>query len=298
MVKVDDIQIHYDKAIDVLSLFEEKLSSFGINMMVLKGLGLASLYPHPRNRSFSDIDVYYYDDYDKVKTLLLDKFKIKLKDRVYDHHSSFIYDGIMLENHYDFIDTHAYASHKKFEELLKKLAKEEKETKLNFKDSKGRDFLVNAPGAMLNLLFNLNHLGSHFAGEVISIRHLLDWYFIWKTSIDKVDVNEFYSILSKFHKLKFCNVLNGALIRVFDLDKAMFYGYEENEKLELKMIANIVNPRLNSKNKENFFVTVDRFFTNMWKYKLFYSNETIFGILFKKSYIYINNTFRRTSKKH
>ena len=273
VMKVDAIEKHYDKTVEVVDEFRELLSKHNIQMMLIKGLGICRFYPNPRHRTMSDIDIYLYGDHDKAVKILEEELGIKTSCRVKDHHSKMNYKGLLIENHYDFIDTNTYKDTVESEKLLKELA------------AKGNE-------PLLHLLFNVYHLASHFAGEVISLRHLLDWYFLWQEYADKVDIDEFYKIVDKAGKRRFCNGLNGVIIRFFGLSSGVFEGYVADEKLEEKMCKNILNPELEIEGKERVLVTFNRFLKNRWKYKLIYPRENVLMVLVKKFVIWLKNLIK------
>lgn len=53
-------------------------------------------------------------------------------DRSHHHHTVFHWNGISVENHYDFVNVYSHPCHKKIDQMLKKLA--EKEESVTSKD--------------------------------------------------------------------------------------------------------------------------------------------------------------------
>ena len=114
-----------------------KLSRFfaehGIKMMIIKGYGLSLNYPVPNHRPCSDIDIWLFEErseddgsikrfsaQQRADNLLREHFGIKI-DEDKHHHTVFYFDGIMVENHYDFLNIHAHRSNRIIEKRLKHL---------------------------------------------------------------------------------------------------------------------------------------------------------------------------------
>ncbi len=75
-------------------------------------------YPNPAHRPCGDIDIWLYGEQEKGDKLLQKK-GIAI-DSSHHHHTVFHVNGVMVENHYDFINIHAHLSSRTLEqELLK-----------------------------------------------------------------------------------------------------------------------------------------------------------------------------------
>lgn len=85
-----------------------------------------------------------------------DKFGIDIVN-LHEHHTVFTFQGVSVENHYEFINTKARKSSVALEARFKELAKEDTWTK----DEKL--YNVYYPSVNLNALFWVKHCASHFA---------------------------------------------------------------------------------------------------------------------------------------
>ena len=147
----------------------ETYHSEGIEMMILKGIGLSQLYPVPQHRPCSDIDIYLMGKQREGDNLMRKKYGIKINEG-HHHHTVFHLKGILIENHYDFIEAHSRRSKARLEEYLKELSTTEQPLKARLRNE---EYLQPAPN--LNALFLTLHAADHFAAENISIRHITDW---------------------------------------------------------------------------------------------------------------------------
>ena len=288
----DNIEKKYYYALNVLSEIQELFTSNGIAIMLLKGIGFSSYYPIPNHRTFSDIDIYLYGDHDKGNQLLKDNFNVSVSEYLH-HHTNIIYKGIMLENHYDFINIRTHKCNIKLNKILINLSVNEKGEKLPLVNSGGKVFDVTIPSPTMNAIFNMRHLSAHFASEVISMRHLLDWALFLKKEHSEINFTRLCIILEDHYMLSFYNAINGVLIKNFGMNPLYVSNYVENVELENKIFANILNPKLPSKTKSNIFVRIideiKIFINNRWKHKLIYPKESIFLMFIKMSMSYILN---------
>lgn len=142
----------------------------GLRMMVLKGYGLSLDWPVPNHRVMGDLDIYNFGKWREADALVAQNCGIKV-DEGHEHHTVFNYKGVMVENHYDFINTKAHRDARKIENRLKLLAE---------KDCRGIEVLgetIYLPSADFNAIFLMRHMGQHFAGEHLNLRQILDWGF-------------------------------------------------------------------------------------------------------------------------
>lgn len=82
-------------------------ASKGIRMMVLKGYGLSLDWPTPNHRAVGDLDIYNFGKWKEADALVAEQCEIKV-DEGHEHHTVFCFNGVTVENHYDFINTKAH----------------------------------------------------------------------------------------------------------------------------------------------------------------------------------------------
>lgn len=158
--------LSFQDAVDGFERFERVFSNLmdlcrknHIRLLLLKGFGLSSLYPSPRLRSFGDIDVYPFNDYEKLNSLLGGN------DETSDgKHSELLFEGVEIENHKTIIYTHT----RKY-----KLVSEYINASLPNVEKVEGDYYVLSPEA--NLVFLLVHSLTHLNSiYFLSMRNVLD----------------------------------------------------------------------------------------------------------------------------
>ena len=210
----------------------------GIKTVVLKGVGLSTLYPVPSHREGGDIDIYTYSANkdtmsDKQANAMAD---VLMQERGMDvdieysyKHSLFHYNGVPIENHKTFLNMKAYNIAGQMEEFLKG----------NMKPSLVAlpcgEILV--PSAVFNTVFVALHTFQHYCAGM-TLHHLCDWAIVLSRyglciplSIkDKSFIDGVYALTA------LCNRYLGTAISV-----------EGDEKLAGEILSEILLPRYSVK---------------------------------------------------
>ena len=270
----------YQKA--VISKLAKFFSEHGINMLILKGYGLSLNYPVPNHRPCGDIDIWLFEDCEtangsvqrvvaqqRADKLLQEHFGVQI-DNDKHHHTVFYLDGVMVENHYDFLNVHAHSSNKIIEQRLLELVQQPCEAV----DVDGAT--VYLPAADCHALFLLRHSASHFAAERITLRHLLDWrYFIEKYShgMDWAGLHEF---ARKMNMHRFLNAMNAICIDYLGLPSECVPAFDRDAELEKRVWNEILHPEFSEEMPKgagylkSWRFMLRRWWTNRWKHRIVY----------------------------
>ncbi len=244
-------------------------ASHGIRMMVLKGYGLSLLYPHPNHRPCGDIDIWLFGEQERSDKLLHEELGVEIEEN-HEHHTVFHIDGVMIENHYDFLDVHTHLSNKEVEGVLRKQLETECETVMV------NGAMVYLPPVNFNALFLLRHAAGHFASAEIALRHVTDWCLFVKHYHGAIDWKWLYDLAKKQNMHRFLDCLNGLCIGYLGLSKDLFPGFERDEKLEARVMEDIMNPKFRDKSAigsnplRDFCYRFRRWWGQRWKHKLVY----------------------------
>lgn len=220
-----------------------------IPMMVLKGYGLSLNYPKPNHRPIGDLDIYLFGKQQEGDAAIR-KQGVKV-DSSHHHHTTFEFEGLFVENHYDFLNIYSHRGNMQIEESLKRLSV----------SSKQDEHIPNVcyPTDEFNALFLLRHMGAHFAAEKITLRHLLDWALAPQVVLDEeYKMQDFRQAVNAI-----CNHRLGFSLPVTKEDKEM----------ENRVFYDIIHPY--SYRKLTLWVRFKRWFAHRWKNRLFY-HENLF----------------------
>ncbi len=179
-VNVDVIEKRYDRYHSALTRLTQFFAQADIKFMVLKGLPLAQLFPVPQHRESGDLDIFMFGDGHKG-----DKYAVEQGLKI-DHsnskHSSFYFEGIPVENHVNFLDTHKHKVGKVLNRYLVEILEAEGVQPLAL------DQLTNTyfPSPTFDAIFLSRHMMCHLM-DGVAVRHLCDWALFLNHNYDKID---------------------------------------------------------------------------------------------------------------
>lgn len=181
----------------------------GLRCCVLKGQGIAALYPQPLRRQPGDIDLWVEGGSEKVLCFLEDNF-FGLGQVVIHHVDARIIDGVETEIH--FIPVYACNPflHKRLQRFFRQHADEQ------FSNiDKGLDFAY--PTLDFNAVYILAHIYMHFLYEGIGLRQIVDYYYVLKSLGDE-GRKQAASDIKKVGLLKFACAVMYVLQQVCGMD--------------------------------------------------------------------------------
>lgn len=242
----------------------EILKVGGFKMMVLKGGGLSWNYPIPHLRPSGDLDIWCFGKEQEVDEYLsLEGIKI---DKSHHHHSVFFYNGITVENHFDFINVYSRPSSKLLEKKLKEFAV------VGCLEKDG----IYYPSAQFNAVFLLRHCAAHFASTKMTIRQVMDWGLFMEKHHNAIEWKEYLSYLKEVGMFRFYNLLGLFCMHYLGFDASVFNGLY-NDDLFDRFSHEIISPEFqeqeNGKLLRSLWVKPRRWWHNRWKNRLCYPDS-------------------------
>jgi hypothetical protein len=273
----------YEHRVQVINKLASLYANNNIPFMVIKGYGISLYYPNPRHRTFSDVDTYHFGRFEEADRQVVDELGSEIDTGVH-HHTTCVYKGVLIENHYDFINTTQRNSNVKFERILKA----EAENGCVEHNVDGIRILL--PSAMFNALFLMRHMAAHYAAERVSVRHLCDWMQFVKReyrNIDWVRVNRIYE---QFNMKRFADAITRICITHLGLEASIVPDVNTDIKLEHRILNDILYPEFADAKPKGFVRIVwwktRRYYANRWKHKLIY-NESWVWTFFQSAYAHL-----------
>lgn len=276
------IEKRYIKQKNVIVFLASFFATHGIHMMILKGYGLSLNYPIPEHRPCGDIDIWLFRveknvDGKNVITnvqreaddLLRRELNVDICEDVH-HHTVFYFEGVLIENHYDFLNVHAHASNRIVENRLQKLVRK------SMVSVQICGAVLYLPSVDFNFLFLLRHTASHFASENIGLRHLLDWkYFIDENASD-ISWNLMERFVEDMNMHRFMHCINGICIDYLGMEASLVPPFEREYNLEQRVISDILSPEFEEiKPCDEYLLLLlawkfRRWWANRWKHRIVY----------------------------
>lgn len=260
----------------------------GIRMMVLKGYGMSLNYPIPEHRPGGDIDTYHFGLCDEADALVSESLGVKI-DSSHHHHTTFRVHGVLVENHYDFINVHAHKDAPAIEAKLKELAN---------KDFHSVDVLgetIYLPSVDFNTIFLMRHMAQHFAGERITLRQVLDWGLFMKSHSSEVNWEMASAFLQQIGLWDFCMMINSICVEYLGIDASCFPGVSDDKSMVDRIMNDILEPEFSGKEPKPFLkkwiFKSRRWWSNRWKHRLVY-NDSLFSTAYTLTLSYLRKPKR------
>lgn len=269
----------------VLALMEKlalKFKEAGMDVMFMKGATNALWYPAPHLRVFSDIDYYLFGESEKGAKEL-EKIGVKTSDFSH-HHTRAHIDGVLLENHYDFLDRKNHQSDLLLDDELKRLAAEDgRRYPFRFENSNADNAYCMSP--TMNAIFLLRHMGIHFFSETVPLRMLYDWALFQKKYSSEVDWDKVFKLYEESGMSGFSQMIQGILTSKMGLDMSGCSIQPLLGKTTDKIWKSIYQMSPQNPYKENDFRNALfegwLFLKNRWKFYLVFQNESYWNLFVK-----------------
>lgn len=278
---------------ELAKLFEKE----GLDIMFMKGATLAQLYPKPEWRVFSDIDYYLYGKSEQGIEAMA-QHGIKNTD-YYHHHTQASWSGILLENHYDFVERYNHKHNLALDDQLKKLAKDEGRTKKAL--FLGED-IVNAyeMTPTMNAIFLIRHMSAHFVSESIPLRMLYDWALFLKNCAAEVDWKLVMRMYESSGMMEFVGIVQGLLVTHFAVEfpecPVKPLTGEKTEKTWNSIVFPPLPNPYKRKNLPYFYYEAKVFVNNRWKHQIVYPSESYVLLFFKYAWLNLKRLVQMLNK--
>lgn len=266
---VHQAEVEYQKQLDTIASLAKFYQKHGIRMMVLKGYGLSLNYPKPNHRPCSDLDIYLFGEQQRADRLVEEELGIKV-DNSHHHHTVFVYQGITVENHYDFLNVYSHHSTKKIETYLKKLCYSE------YRTIKVGGAEIYLPSTNFDALFVLRHMAVEFAATGMNLRQVIDWGVFIKNYHTVVRWNEFLPMVKVANMHYFLDAINYICYTYLGFDRKIFQGFGDDSYGE-RVFADLFNPE-NALPKQKGFIRyiasrLQNWWSNRWRHRIVYSDS-------------------------
>ena len=264
-------EVTYQSQEETISSLARFYQKHGIRMMVLKGWGLSLNYPNPSHRPCSDLDIYLFGEQEKADSLIESECNIEVEHAVHTH-TVFLYQGVSVENHYNFFNIHSHRSNRKIDELLKSMAQDA----VLVKTKDGTDVWL--PSANFNVLFVLRHMAAEFAANGMILRQVEDWGLFIKKHRQEIDWNQILPVIKELNLHKFLDAVNYICYTYLRFDKDVFVGFRDESYGE-RVFADLFNPENYKQKRTGLFAylydRLQNWWCNRWRHKIVYSDSLL-----------------------
>jgi len=210
--------------------------SEGIEILLLKGLGLSENFPQPNHRECGDLDIFLFGDYEKGNKII-EKLGIEV-NREGTKHSTFFFKGIPVENHFSFLDVVSSKTNVNLEAHLTRILKEQ-----GFRTILIDDVEVRIPTPDFTAIFLTRHDIIHFMASGLVLRHLCDLSLFFTRHSSSINLSQIVQILKEESQLElFTSFLDLTQIYL-GMSTKVVSGLVTNEKISKSVFQNTMyNP--------------------------------------------------------
>lgn len=202
VVRIEQCNKHLNTRVSELA---KVCAEHSVQSCLLKGQGVATLYPNPLRRQAGDIDLWVRGGISET----IDAFKqISPLDEICHHHAHcHLFSDTIIEIHFHPSWMYCPITNKR---LRKFFSLKEDSQFGNFNKTLG----VNVTDVSFDLVFSAVHIYRHLFTEGIGLRQLLDYYYILTHSTHEQRVEAFH-MLSSLKMEKFVSALMFVQQKIF-----------------------------------------------------------------------------------
>ena len=255
------------------ALFRERK----LDVMFIKGATLSLRYPAVELRFFGDLDFYLFGHAQEGAEVLTAN---GISNReYYHHHNQAVWEGVLLENHYDFVDLENHKSNRVLDEALKAMAVRERRPFSLPGHTIGNAYRMSPT---MEAVFLMRHMSAHFASGEMELRQLYDWILLVRDESGKIDWWEVCRLYEASGMMHFAGIVSWIIREKLSVDMDLPIPLAEEADAE-RVWADICKPHKVNKFKKGSFrynwVEAQELLRNRWKYRLVYPGESFAGLM-------------------
>lgn len=222
---------------DLLKTTFTVLQQAGLHPVLLKGFGLAELYPRPELRSWGDLDVYVGpDQYHEAAGVLRKAFPdSRHHDEEWEElkHYNFVLPDGMVEMHRVSVKMEHPKDKKVYYALEREAMKPERVEHLTLREPAMQ---INIPEGRFNMLFTFLHAWNHFVEEGLGMKQLCDVCLLARKTYEKErqskDDYTAYMLrnLKALRLMQPWQLIGYVLVEYMHLPEEMWPGYQRESR--------------------------------------------------------------------
>lgn len=186
-----------------------------IDIIVVKGQTIGTLYPNPMLRVSGDIDFLIKDDYQSCKSLIENVLGVTLPEKMLEREVSFKRNGQLYELHNNLIEFGSKRNNKYWKSLMQEAWDNPAYIVVDGAKVRTLPPTINAVYIFLHLFF-------HLIREGVALRQLCDWAVFLHACHDEIDRAELAQILERLDVVNAFRAFGSILIGDLGLPQTSF----------------------------------------------------------------------------
>ena len=273
--EVNDIKKRNEDLFKKTAFVSNTFRKEGFENCILKGQGNAMMYPDPYLRTPGDIDIWLKGSKTEINSYVNKLFPKEKGSGLHIHFP--IFKDTLIEVHY----TPRILDNPSADRCLQQYFKEVQSQQMNNIVDLPIGKCISIPTPYFNIIHQLTHLYRHFICEGITLKHLVDYYYLlinyyhWniQDNHDTINSTQLLSFLMRIKVLRFAKVILFILQEGLGIEEKYLYTtpnkrigklllegiIEDNGSLGLKshkspLIYNSITERVKEKIKRTLFL--------------------------------------------
>ena len=256
------ISVRITVARSLVELFHIDKTSPSINkdmdLLILKGLSLAYLYPMSKSRGFGDIDIYTFNGHQKANQIIR-QLGINIVNE--DKHDIYNYKGVTIEHHHTFIGI-GNQTGRQINDYLKKI--------ISTEGCRRSSYGWLEPTPNFNVVYLLRHMTRHLATEGCPLRNVIDYALFMLKEGDNIDWAMTRQILQSTKMVKAFDTMLAVCETLFAINFERYHINSPDSRIVSKVIDEIMNLNLHAETQytilKRFSKKTQRLFSRKWIY--------------------------------
>lgn len=280
---VQKIEMQNRRLNKLVVMVADKFRQEQMGCILLKGQGLASLYPKPLHRMPGDIDLWMTDDRRRLVKYV--RQRCPGVEVVYHHIDFPVLKDVELELHFTPSWMNCWRRNRKLQRIFKEWLPMQLIHQIKLPEVVGT---VAVPTLEMNRIYVLLHIYRHLFDEGIGLRQLLDYYFILVQPCTESERQTAVRQLKQLGMYRFARAVMYVEQEVFGLDEehllvqpSEFYGRRLLEEIMLAGNFGQYDLRIKRQKDETHWHKFNRKVTRNFHFLTDYPEEVIWSPLFK-----------------
>ena len=255
----------------------------GFDNCILKGQGIATLYPDPLLRTSGDIDIWLGGGREKIYAFARDR--VGVQGLTYQHIHFPLHEDAEVEVHTTPGYLYAPMANRRLQRYFEACAEEQFGHEVELPEGVGA---ISVPTAEFNRVYILLHIYMHLFGEGIGLRQVLDYYYVLRQPDTAESKQRTVAMLRQLRMVRFARAMMWVLQEVFGLkDEYLLVEPDEREGrflLEEIMLAGNFGKydvRIDRSNHDKLLPRLWNSLRRGWKFFVHYPHEMIWNVPFR-----------------
>lgn len=255
----------------------------GFRNCILKGQGVATLYPDPLLRTPGDIDIWLGGGRKRIYDFAREH--AGLQGLTYQHIHYPLHNDVEVEVHVTPGYLYAPIPNRRLQRFFEAYADEQFSHEVALPEGVGA---INVPTVEFNRTYLLLHIYMHLFGEGIGLRQVLDYYYLLQQPTTAESRERTVATLRQLRMTRFAQAMMWVMQTVFGLEEE-YLVVKPNEREGRFLLSEIMlagnfgkyDARIDRTNHHRLLPRLANSLRRNWKFLLRYPHEMIWNVPFR-----------------